>query len=191
MNLLTQGSSALVKRLPIHRPRDTLIKKLLYLNAGVFAFYTISSGPRKVNMQKVYTSGPVSTYESLFFMHFTHTNFFQLLFTSTVFYTIGNYHIGAYGAQHFIRLFAASAIGGSLLTLAGLKSGSLTSHQAGSMAPAAGLITYNIFRNPGWFKAFLRPVPLLFALALYGAFWGDRCTFGGMSVGYLAFLFGI
>ena len=191
MNLLTQGSSALVKRLPIHRPRDTLIKKLLYLNAGIFAAYNLSYGRREAILKRNLTATPSSGYLSLFFLHFTHTNLLQFLFTSAAFYTIGNYHVAAYGAQHFMTLFGASALGGSLLTLIGFKTGSFDSHQAGAMAPAAGLITYNIFRNPGWFKAFLRPVPLLFALALYGAFWGDRCTFGGMSVGYLAFLFGI
>ncbi len=59
------------------------------------------------------------------------------------------------------------------------------------MAPAAGLITYNVFRNPGWFKFLLRPLPLLAALSLYGAFYGDRAAFGGIAAGYLAFLFGL
>ena len=90
-----------------------------------------------------------------------------------------------------MRLFAASAFGGSLLTAIGLRTGAASDAQAGAMAPAAGLIAYNVFRNPGWFKFFLRPVPLLAALTLYGAFYGDRAAIGGISLGYLAFLFGI
>ena len=99
--------------------------------------------------------------------------------------------MATYGCVHFLKLVSASALGGSFLTAVGLRNGAATEAQAGAMAPAAGLIAYNIFRNPGWFKFFLRPVPLLAALTLYGAFYGDRAAIGGISLGYLAFLFGI
>ena len=57
------------------------------------------------------------------------------------------------------------------------------------MASSAGLITYNCFRNPNWFK-FAR-VPSLFwvvALAMYGGYYNDKAAVGGVAGGYLAFL---
>ena len=190
MNLLPQSSS-IVKRLPIHTPRASTIKKLLLANSAIYAAYLLSSGPAKLAHKAHLTAGPNTSFESLFLYHFSHTSLLQFLFTSTVFYTIGNYHVAAYGCASFMRLFGASAIGGSLLTGLALKSGRTDIYQAGAMAPAAGLITYNVFRNPGWFKFFLRPLPLLAALTLYGAFYNDRAAIGGVGAGYLAFLFGL
>ena len=56
------------------------------------------------------------------------------------------------------------------------------------MASSAGLITYNAFRNPAWFK-FMRVSSLTWvgALALYGAYY-DKAAVGGVAGGYLAFL---
>ena len=59
------------------------------------------------------------------------------------------------------------------------------------MAPAAGLIAYNVFRNPGWFTYGIRPIPLLAVMLLYGAFYNDRAAIGGISLGYVAFLLGL
>ena len=191
MNLLTQGTNSLVKKLPIHRPRSAIVKNILYANTALFGFYMLSSGPGKLRYQRTFTAAPNSSIESLLYFHFAHTSVLQFLFTSGVFYTIGNYHVAAYGCSSFMRIFGASALGGSLLTAIGLITGATTEAQAGAMAPAAGLIAYNVFRNPGWFKLFLRPVPLLAALTLYGAFYGDRAAIGGVSLGYLAFLFGL
>ena len=191
MNLLSQGTNSLVKRLPIHTPRSRMVKTILYANSALFGFYLLSSGPTKLRYQRTFTAAPNSNIESLLYFHFAHTNILQFLFTSGVFYTIGNYHMAAFGCSSFLKIFGASALGGTVLTAIGLRTGVTTEAQAGAMAPAAGLIAYNVFRNPGWFKMFLRPVPLLAALTLYGAFYGDRAAIGGISVGYLAFLFGI
>jgi hypothetical protein len=38
---------------------------------------------------------------------------------------------------------------------------------------------------------FLRPVPLLAAIAFYGALYNDRAALGGLGASYLAFIFGI
>ena len=59
------------------------------------------------------------------------------------------------------------------------------------MAPAAGLIAYNVFRNPGWFKYALSPMSLLVVMVMYGAFYNDRAAIGGIGMGYLAFIFGL
>ena len=190
MNLLQQSTS-LVKNFPIHTPRASTIKKLLMVNSAIYAAYLLSSGPAKLAHKSHFTASPTTSFESLFLYHFSHTSLLQFLFTSGVFYTVGNYHVAAYGCSHFLTLFGASALGGSLLTGLGLKSGRTDIYQAGAMAPAAGLIAYNVFRNPGWFKVFLRPVPLLAVLALYGAFYNDRSAIGGIGAGYLAFVFGI
>ncbi len=161
------------------------------MNAGIFGYYTLASGPFKLQYERIFTAGPASSPESFAYFHFAHTSLVQLLFTSTVFYTLGNYHVAAYGASSFLTLFGASAIGGSVLTAQGILSGSSRNQQAGAMAPAAGVIAYHVFKNPNWFKFALRPIPLLAALTLYGAFAGDRAAIGGIGAGYLAFLFGL
>lgn len=87
----------------------------------------------------------------MIYFHFAHTSVAKFILTSGVLYTIGNYHILTYGCMSFMRLYGLSALGGTILTYQGLKSGRSTETQAGAMAPASGLIAYNVFRNPGWF----------------------------------------
>ena len=126
MNLLSQGTNSLVKRLPIHRPRSLMVKRVLYANTAFFGFYLLSSGPMKLKYQRTFTAAPNSGVESLLYFHFAHTNLLQFLFTSGVLYTIGNYHIAAYGCSSFLRVFGASALGGSVLTAVGLRTGATT-----------------------------------------------------------------
>ena len=180
-----------MKRLPLNTPRTKIIKNLLIANAGIYGIYLLSPGPYKMQFQRQFTAAPDSNFESLAYFHFAHTSLAQFVFTSGVLYTLGNYHVAAYGCSHFMRLFGASALGGSILTTIGLKSGSATQGQAGAIAPAAGLIAYHVFRNPAWFKFALGPVQLLAALTLYGAVYGDRAALGGIGFGYLAFIFGL
>ena len=85
---------------------------------------------------------------SLIFSHFLHTSAVQLAFTSAIFYTIGNYHMKAYGCTHFAKIFGLSALGASALLLNATRSGDMSTYHAGAMGPAAGLIAYNVFRNP-------------------------------------------
>ncbi len=84
----------------------------------------------------------------------------------------------------------ASALGGSVLT--GLY---LRNHedlvQAGGMSFSAGLIAYHAFKNPGWIKYGFKAIPLLSLLVLYSGFYNDKAAIGGISAGYLAFLFGL
>ena len=136
-------------------------------------------------------AAPGSNFESLLYFHFAHTSIAQFIFTSGVLYTLGNYHVAAYGCSSFIRLFGLSALGGTALTAWGLRSGQSTETQAGAMAPASGLIAYHVFRNPGWFKFALKPLPLLAAITLYAAFYGDRAAMGGVGFGYAAFVLGL
>ena len=192
MNLLTGvTNNALVKALPLQGSRSGLITKLLYTNAAIFGYYTYASGPKRLNIERNLIAGPESTGPAVFFTHFVHNSLSQLLFTSGVFYTLGNYHVLTYGCASFMNIFALSALGGSLLTFAGLRSGAINHTQAGAMAPAAGLIAYHVFKNPGWFKFLVGPIPALALLTLYGALYGDRNAIGGVSLGYLAFIFGL
>ena len=192
MNLLTGVSTnSLVRYLPLQASRTNLIKKLLIANTAIYGTYLISSGPGKLNLQARFTAGPNTFHEGLIYFHFMHTSLAQFLFTSGVLYTIGNYHVAAYGARSFLTLFGASALGGSILTAAGLKSGTSSQTQAGAMAPAAGLIAYHVLKNPGWFKFMVGPISSLALLTLYGAYYGDRAAFGGIGAGYIAFLIGL
>ena len=124
MNLLPFAQNSLVKSLPIHTPRSNLIKKLLLANSAIFGIYLISSGPYKMTYNRKFTAGPESGFESLAYFHFAHNSIPQFLFTSGIFYTLGNYHVTKYGCSSFMRLFGLAAAGGSLLTAAGLFSGS-------------------------------------------------------------------
>ena len=192
MNLLSACSThPLVKRLPVCNARSTVVRRILFANTALYGLYLLATGPYKLAYERQFTAGPASNIESLGFFHFAHTSLPQFLFTSATLYTLGHYHAAAYGAGSFLTLFGASAFAGSALTAVGLRTGSTTQTQAGAMAPAAGLIAYHVFRNPGWFKFVFRPIPLLALVTLYGAYTGDRAAIGGVGAGYLAFLFGL
>ena len=193
MNLLTGVSTqnTLVKSLPLQAPRSSTIRKLMLANTALYGLYVVGSGPFKLRYEHLFTATPESRIESLAYFHFAHTSLPQFLFNQGIFYTLGNYHVAAYGCASFLSLFGAAALGGSVLTAAGLFSGKTQHQQAGAMAPAAGLVTYHAFKNPGWFRFLLRPIPALALLTLYGAYYGDRAAIGGVSFGYLAFLLGL
>ena len=59
------------------------------------------------------------------------------------------------------------------------------------MAGSAGLITYNVFKNPAWFNIFRHlhhPMILLTLMAFYGAKTNDKAIIGGMAGGFTVFL---
>jgi hypothetical protein len=57
------------------------------------------------------------------------------------------------------------------------------------MVRTSGLITYNAFANPAWFRfAGVTPMAWLALLTFYGGCYGDKATVGGVAGGYLAFL---
>ena len=60
------------------------------------------------------------------------------------------------------------------------------------MAGTAGLITYNAFANPQWFRFAgsygVNPMVWLALLTFYGGYCGDKAAVGGIAGGYLAFL---
>ena len=116
MNLLTNST---VKYLPLSTSRSSVVKRLLLANSALYGFYLLAPGPQKLNYERNFTAAPNSNLESLAFFHFAHTSLSQFIFTSAVFYTIGNYHVAAYGAASFLQIFGLSALGGSVLTALG------------------------------------------------------------------------
>ncbi len=104
-------------------------------------------------------------------------------------YTVGNWHAKRFGCMHLTQVAGASAV---IATALGVYHVYNNNEQtiAGSNAISAGLITYNIFKNPQWFKL-LRVPPMLWLVALtaYASFGNDKAAVGGIAGGYLAFLF--
>ena len=45
----------LVKNLPATAERQTIIKQLLTLNVGVYAYYKLTSGPNRLRLKRDYT----------------------------------------------------------------------------------------------------------------------------------------
>ena len=127
---------------------------------------------------------------SLITFHFANFSLPWLLFNSAILYTIGNYHVLKYGQAHFIKILALSATAGSFMS-------ALAVHNdknfiaTGGISFSSGLIGYNAFKNPAWFKFALNPVSLIAALVLYSVFYNDRAALGGLGLGYAAFLAGL
>lgn len=190
MNLLPFKSSTLVKNLPLYTPRTNVVKYLLYANVGLYGLYFASSGPTKQALAARLAVKSDSFRTSLIFYHLGNISLPYLIFNSAILYTIGNYHVLKYGQNHFLRLLALSAAGGSIATgIAVHNDRSFVSY--GGMSLSAGLIGYNVFRNPAWFKYALNPYSFLGLLILYSAFYNDRAAVGGLSLGYIAFLAGL
>lgn len=59
------------------------------------------------------------------------------------------------------------------------------------MSLSGGLIAYNVFKNPVWFKYACGPIGYLALFTLYAAFYNDYAAFSGLGAGYLVFLLGL
>ena len=172
-------------------PRTRTIKYLLYANTTLYGLYLLSDpGSFKLIYDKCFVATPNSATHSLLFFHFSHTSLPYFLFNSAVMYTLGNYHVLRYGSHHFLRLFGMSALGGSIFTALQFYSNK-EGYAAGGIAPSAGLIAYNVFRNPQWFRYLVGPSTLMSLVLLYGILYNDRAAIGGFSLGYLTFLIGL
>lgn len=100
---------------------------------------------------------------------------------------MGNYHVLKYGQTHFLKIFGAAALAGSLVAaVSGRRDDSFVAE--GGIATSGGLIAYHIFKNPSWFRFGLGPIPLLGLFTLYCALYKDKVGLGGAAAGYLAFL---
>lgn len=188
--LLPLISQTSVKRLPVYTPRNKYIKYFLMFNAAAYGLYQLSSGPAKLAIKNNWEVNEHSRLMSLAKYHFTNFSLTSLLFNGAIFYTLGNYHIAKYGCTHLLTLLTASALSGSILS--GLQIQRDSSFEAkGSISLSAGLIAYNIFKNPVWFKYAVGPIGFLSLFALYATFYNDYAAFGGLGAGYLVFLLGL
>ena len=87
-----------------------------------------------------------------------------------------------------MTIFGLSAAVATVLGVATVRSDA-SQQISGGMGVTAGLVTYNLFKNPEWFKYGRMPVWFwLAALGLYGTYQGDKAAVGGMAGGYLAVL---
>lgn len=88
-----------------------------------------------------------SPLQSVFNYHVFNLELPSLIFNGAVFYTLGNYHLQKYGKTHFLRLLGVSALAGSLVSAYTInRDPSYTAK--GSISLSAGLIGYNVMKNP-------------------------------------------
>ena len=168
--------------------RHGMVKQWVALNAGLFGLYVVSTGPWGHIYRQYMTLEANSSVLAVPTCHFGHTSLAAFLFNSGVMWTLGNSHVRKYGCAKFAAVLGVSC---GVASLAGLAAVQSEPRQviAGGMAASAGLITYNVFKNPAWF-AFLRYNPYLGLIALmsYGVYNKDVACLGGIGGGYLALL---
>ena len=168
--------------------RHGMIKQLVALNTVIFGGYCLSNGPVGLMYKKYLTLDASSSFLSLPLCHFGHTNPLLFLANSAALWTFGHRHMMKYGCSQFVMLWGASAVAASVLGVMDVRSNP-NQVIAGGMAGTAGLLTYNAFANPAWFKfGRVNPLVWLTLLGLYGAFGNDKACVGGMGAGYLMFL---
>ena len=175
---------------------QSLPKPMLYAvggSTGFYLAYKLLAGPQSLTLQKNCTvtkdSGPLS----LVTHHLCHTSLPALAFNTFVFTTFGRYHWNAFGAGSLVKLAAAGCIAGSLL-VAREASTNANYTAAGANSITGALLAFHAFKTPNLFHQlrFVR-LPLAWvALALaYGIQYNDQNVIGGVSAGYLMFLFGL
>ena len=206
MSLIEKGSKALVtsnkslfnlakKKVPGFSvtkfndiSRHGMVKQWVALNAGLFGIYLVGSGPVGHMYRNYLTLESNSSVLAIPTCHFGHTSLAALLFNSGVMWTLGNNHVRKYGCSKFAAVIGVSC---GLASVAGLATVQAEDREviAGGMAASAGLITYNVFKNPAWFAYFrFNPLLGLIALTTYGVYNKDVACLGGISGGYLAMI---
>lgn len=171
-------------------PGSQLPKTFLYANLGLYAAYTLSSGPLKLKYEKYLTMQSGSLPTALIFSHFCNTNPFATLFNCGVLGTIGMNIAQCHGASTFLKVVALSIGASTLLSLAQMRHDSSKSYSGGA-GISAGLITYTAFANPQLLaiRGFPLPPTAYFAAALfYGLYSNNSAVIGGVGAGYAAFL---
>ena len=179
---------AAIKNLPIAVERPTLIKQLITLNVGAYAYYQVASGPEKGRFNQLFTLTEESGPQSLLFFHFAHNSIVPLLFNVGVLASVGGYHVATHGCNHFAKIFGIGAAGAALFAGFDMRRNP-NQRQAGGLGASAGLLTYHIFRNPSvLYFTRVSPLSILALFAFYGVYADDKAVLGGLGAGYLAFL---
>ncbi len=160
------------------------IKAFIGYNFLAYGIYKFASGPAKNNFRKRFTIEPGSSIISPITAHLFPTDFFNMLTSSALLYTVGNRHIWRYGATHFWKLAIIGAIGGTILAKT-----ARNSEYSGALASASAIAFYSAVRNPSWFL--FGSFPTLAALMAYSIYYSDRGFGGGALAGYIAFLFAL
>ena len=177
--LITGGKSA---------GRHGMVKQIMLINAALYGLYVVGNGPQNLIYRKYFTLEGSSSITSLQLCHFSHTSFWSFLINSGALYTLGNMHARKFGCGHFVGVIGCSAAAATVLGMMHVYNNNEQTI-AGGMGITAGLVTYNAFANPSWFKWMrLHPYMWLTGLALYGAYGNDKAAIGGIAGGYLAFL---
>ena len=148
-----------------------MIKQLVALNAGLYGAYFIANGPIRTLYKQYLTLGSNSSILSVASCHLGHTSATMFALNSAVLWTIGNQHAHKYGCARLMKLIGFSCAVASVIGLHEVYHNGGQVINGGS-AVSAGLVTYNLFRNPQWFhiiKVAYHPMILLSLMAFYGA----------------------
>jgi membrane associated rhomboid family serine protease len=167
-----------------------MIKYFLGLNVLSYAYYKLSPGHFQFSVKRGFQLDSESNLQAAINYHFLNLSLPSLLFNGAIFYTVGNYHLAKFGCSHFLRLLGVSALAGSLVSAYAVNNDPSFTAQ-GSMSLSAGLVAYNVMKNPQWFRYLLGPVGYLSLFALYGAFYNDRAALSELGAGWLLFVLGL
>ena len=115
MNLLPFRGGSLITRMPLYKPRSLTIQYLIGANVAFYAFYLLSTGPKRLMYRKSFVIEEDSGIQSVLLAHIGHTSIGYLAFNSAILYTIGNYHVVKYGSSHFLKLYALGCLAGGIL----------------------------------------------------------------------------
>lgn len=61
----------------------------------------------------------------------------------------------------------------------------------GSLGGVASLVTYNVFKNPQWFKWGRMNLIWIALLLFYGGYFNEKTIYGGVGAAYAAVLIGL
>ena len=122
-----------------------------------------------------------------------HTSFAGLAVNTFVLATFGRYHFTTMGAGSLLKIAGAGALAGSLLT-AKEASTNASYTAAGANGISAALVAFHAFKTPGLFNVMRyckMPLAWVALAAAYGISQNDQNVLGGLTAGYLMFLFGL
>ena len=163
-----------------------MVKQWVAANIALYGAYMLATGPLKNVYRQYFTLDANSSFLSLGTCHIGHTSLAALAINSGVMWTLGNSHVRKFGCAQFAGVLGLSMGLASVMGLVHLQS-EPKQVIAGGAAGTAGLITYNVFKNPQWFASLrFSPLLLLAALTTYGVFQKDQAVLGGVGGGYLA-----
>ena len=121
--------------------------------------------------------------------HLCNTTWLGFIGTMTTMVTLGRYYALSYGASRFLALYGFGVAGSATATLLSLRHNS-NATTSGGWGVASAFITFNLMKNPHWFRSFKysNPLLLLTVMTLAALYFDNKSMVGGMTAGYLALL---